>query len=57
MRDCSVILDWINRKKQKSMKIWYNVPISKRAEFFILFVNSSGNESEKIEREEHGTWN
>ena len=30
------------------MKIWYNVPISKRAEFFILFVNSSGNESEKI---------
>ncbi len=53
MRDCSVILDWINRKKQKSMKIWYNVPISKRAEFFIPFVNSSGNESEKIEREEN----
>ena len=35
------------------MKIWYNVPISKRAEFFILFVNSSDTESEKIEREEN----
>lgn len=35
------------------MKIWYNVPISKRAEFFIPFVNSSGNESEKTEREEN----
>lgn len=35
------------------MKIWYNVPIFKWAEFFILFVNSSGNESEKIEREEN----
>ena len=35
------------------MKLLFNVPISKRAEFFIMFVNSSGNESEKIEREEN----
>lgn len=35
------------------MKIWYNEPISERAEFFIPFVNGSDNESEKTEREEN----